>query len=261
MTVDNPFDLHGRTVVVTGASEGGLGRAIAHSLAAAGAKLLISDHPTRERELQSTAAQLSEEFDTVAWQVADVAAEADVGALHERSLAELGRVDVLVHQAGVMQRQPTLQTPLADWQRVIDVNLTGTWLMNRAFAGPMVSRGRGKIVNTSSVYAAIVGALPESAYYASKAGIANLTRGLAAEWGPHGVTVNCVAPGVFYPTRMTAALGDDPGRLDTMTGRTMLGRLGDPATDIGGTLVWLSSRASDYVTGQVIYIDGGWSAW
>lgn len=261
MSVDNPFDLHGRTAVVTGASKGGLGLEIARSLAAAGARLLISDHPSTSAELETSALELEGTLGPVAWHTADVADESDVVALHERSVAELGQVDIVVHQAGVMQRQATLDTSLADWQRVIDVNLTGTWLMNRAFARPMVARGNGKIINTSSVYAQIVGALPEPAYYASKAGIANLTRGLAAEWGRYGITVNCLAPGVFYPTRMTAALGDDPGRLDAMTQRTMLGRLGNPATDIGGPAVWLASAAADYVTGQVIYVDGGWSAW
>jgi gluconate 5-dehydrogenase len=103
--------------------------------------------------------------------------------------------------------------------------------------------------------------VPESAYYASKAGIANVTRALAAELGPHGITVNCVAPGVFYPTQMTAALADSPEQLAWFSQRTMLGRLGDPDHDIAGPVILLASEASAYMTGQVVYVDGGWSAW
>lgn len=256
MSGRDPFDLSGTTAVVTGASAGGLGIACARSLAEAGARVLISDHPGVKDELEAAAAEIN-----ALWKPADVTVESDIAALRDHALRELGGVDALVHAAGIMQRKPTLDTSFAEWQRVIDVNLTGTWLVNRAFAAPMIEQGHGRIVNTSSIYAAIVGPLPEPAYYASKAGVANLTRGLAAEWGRSGITVNCLAPGVFYPTRMTAALAEDPGRLASMEDRTMLGRLGDPAKDIGGSVVWLCSPAAAYVTGQVIYLDGGWSAW
>jgi NAD(P)-dependent dehydrogenase (short-subunit alcohol dehydrogenase family) len=173
----------------------------------------------------------------------------------------LGKIDILVHHAGVMLRRETLDTSVADWQRVIDINVTGTWLMARAVARDMITRGYGRIIATSSVYANIVGPIPEPAYYASKAAVANLTRALASEWGRRGITVNCVAPGVFFPTRMTQALAEDPGRLDEMAQRTLLGRVGDPAQDLSGTIIWLASDAARYVTGQVIYVDGGWTAW
>jgi gluconate 5-dehydrogenase len=113
----------------------------------------------------------------------------------------------------------------------------------------------------STVYAERVGPIPETAYYASKAGIVNVTRGVAAEAGRDGIAVNCLAPAVFYPTRMTAPLAEDPERLAWFRERTMLGRLGDPATDLSGPLLLLASDAGAYLTGQILYVDGGWSAW
>src|SRR5919202_3338161 len=132
---------------------------------------------------------------------------------------------------------------------------------SRRVAREMVRQGGGKIVNTSTLYTNIVGPLPESAYYASKAGVANLTRGLALEWGKQGINVNCLAPGVFYPTNMTAPLAKQPERLEWMRSRTLLGRLGNPEHDLKGVVVFLASPAADYVTGQVIFADGGWTAW
>ena len=122
-------------------------------------------------------------------------------------------------------------------------------------------RDGGRIINFSTVYAERVGPIPESAYYASKAGIVNVTRAVASEGGPDGITANCLAPAVFYPTRMTAPLADDPERLEWFRARTMLGRLGDPATDLTGPLLLLASDAGAYLTGQILYVDGGWSAW
>jgi len=254
------FDLTGRTALVTGAG-GGLGAHAAVALGAFGARVLVTDHPSRQEELRATSESLRASGTTADVGLCDVADEASVEGVVARAVDAAGRIDILVHCAGVMIRQPTFEMSLADWNRVVDVNLTGTWLVNRAVARPMTEHGYGRIINTSSVYASIVGPLPEAPYYASKAGVANLTRGLAAEWGRAGVTVNCLAPGLFFPTRMTAPLADDPGRLEQMAARTLLGRLGDPATDIGGTVVWLASAAAAYVTGQVIHVDGGWSAW
>ena len=172
-----------------------------------------------------------------------------------------GRLDVVVNAAGVMLRKPYDETTLEEFEHVVRVNLTGTWLVGREAGKVLSAAGGGRIVNLTTVYAERVGPVPESAYYASKAGVVNVTRALASELGRHGVTVNCLAPGVFYPTKMTAPLGSDPERLDWFAGRTMLGRLGDPDRDFAGPLLLLASPASSYVTGQVVYVDGGWSAW
>jgi gluconate 5-dehydrogenase len=254
------FDLTGRTALVTGAG-GGLGAHAAVALGTFGARVMVTDHPSRQEDLRATSASLDTFATTPDVGLCDVTDEASVEAVVAEAIDAAGKIDILVHCAGVMIRQPALEMSLADWNRVVDVNLTGTWLTNRAVARSMTTHGYGRIINTSSLYANIVGPLPEAPYYASKAGVANLTRGLAAEWGMAGVTVNCLAPGVFFPTPMTAPLAEDPGRLEQMAARTLLGRLGDPATDLGGTVVWLASAAAAYVTGQLIHVDGGWSAW
>ena len=151
-----------------------------------------------------------------------------MAAVFASVIAAHGRVDIVVNAAGVMLRKAYDETTLEEFDRVVRVNLTGTWLVNREAGKAMTPRGSGRIVNLTTVYAERVGPVPESAYYASKAGVANVTRALAAELGPHGISVNCLAPGVFYPTPMTAALAADPDRLEWFAARTMLGRLGDP---------------------------------
>ncbi len=264
MTVAAPhqlFDLTGRVALVTGAAPGGLGHFSSLALAAHGAVVVAADAPARGCDVEATVMAVRNNGGSASAATFDVAVDDEVNAAVNDIVARHGQIDILVHHAGVMMRGPSFDTSVADWQRVIDVNLTGTWLVARAAARNMVERGSGAIITTSSLYAAIVGPIPEPAYFASKAGVANLTRGLAAEWGHAGVTVNCLAPGVFFPTQMTQPLENDPGRLKQMSRRTLLGRLGDPATDLAGTVVWLASDAARYVTGQVIYVDGGWTAW
>lgn len=253
----SPFDLRGEVALVVGAAPGGLGERAARALAGQGATLAVADLADRSEDLARTA----EEDGATAHEV-DVADEAAVAALFDEVRDRHGRVDVVVNAAGVMLRKPYDETTAEEFERVIGVNLTGTWLVGRQAGITMTAAGsKGRIINLTTVYAERVGPVPESAYYASKAGVANVTRSLAAELGPQGITVNSLAPGVFYPTQMTAELGADPERLAWFGERTMLGRLGDPDTDFAGPLLLLASRASSYMTGQVVYVDGGWSAW
>ena len=250
------FRLDGQVALVVGAADGGLGAHAAHTLADAGATIALADLPTRADDLALTAARTGGSAHAV-----DVTDPASVTALVSEVESAYGRIDVLVACAGVMLRKEIELTEPAEWQRVIDVNLTGTWLLDRAVAPVMRRQRRGRIVNFSTVYAERVGPIPESAYYAAKAGIVNVTRAVAAELGSDGVTANCLAPAVFFPTRMTEPLRADPERLAWFADRTMLKRLGDPERDLAGPLLLLASEAGRYVTGQVLYVDGGWSAW
>lgn len=252
------FSLDGKIALVVGAGAGGLGERIAAAFADHGAVLALADREQRTDDLYATARRCGPRASV---HHVDVTDEQAIVALFDAVVATHGRVDILVNAAGVMLRKEYDQTTLEEFERVVRVNLTGTWMLNREAGRRMTPHGSGKIINLSTVYAERVGPVPESAYYASKAGIVNVTRSIASELGRHGITVNCLAPGVFYPTQMTAALEDDPERLAWFAGRTMLGRLGDPERDIAGPAVLLASAASDYMTGQVVYVDGGWSAW
>jgi gluconate 5-dehydrogenase len=256
MSAPDPFDVAGKVAVVLGAAAGGLGQRAAEALHARGAVLAVADLPGRRADLDRTAAACGGSVHDC-----DVTDESQVEALFDAVTATHGRCDIAVNAAGVMLRKAYDTTSVDEFERVVRTNLTGSWLVGRAAGRRMAEQGSGKIVMLSTVYAERAGPVPESAYYASKAGVANVTRALAAELGGAGVTVNCLAPGVFYPTQMTAALADDPDRLAWFSRRTMLGRLGSPDTDLAGPLLLLTSPASDYMTGQVIYVDGGWSAW
>ncbi|MER5179130.1 SDR family oxidoreductase [Streptomyces sp. NPDC002896] len=257
----NLFDLTGRRALVTGAAKGGLGAYAALALARQGAEVVVADLPSRGADLDATVGTLLAAGAKARALRVDVTREDQVETLVAHAADPDGRLDILVNAAGVMLRKEVFETSLDEWRRVLDVNLTGTWLLNRAAGRLMAERKHGTIVNFSTVYAERVGPVPESAYYASKAGIGNLTRSMAAELGRQGVRVNCLAPAVFYPTEMTAALGDDPERLAWFSERTMLGRLGVPGEDLDGPLLLLASDAGRYMTGQIVYVDGGWSAW
>jgi gluconate 5-dehydrogenase len=249
------FDLTGRVALVTGSSRG-IGAALADGLAGAGARVVLNGRDVAA--LESARADLEKRFpgqvEAVAFDVTDDDAVRDAVDDVE---ARIGPIEVLVNNAGVQHRVPMLELDVADWQRVIQANLTGPFLVARAAARHMVARGHGKVVNIASVQARLArpGIAP---YAASKGGIAMLTRTMCAEWGPSGVQANAIAPG-YFDTVLTSALVNDPAFDGWVRGRTPAGRWGRPE-ELVGTLLWLASRASDFVNGQVVHVDGGMTA-
>lgn len=255
------FDLTGEVAVVIGAGEGGLGARAARELASRGARVILADHHSRADDLAVTSASLGGENAVI---TLDVTHEAEVAQTIDLAYDTFGRLDVVVNCAGAMLRKEFDLTTTEEFERLMKINGLGNWLVARAAGIRMREHSPengGRIVLMSTVYAERVGPIPESAYYASKAAVANVTRALAQELGPHDIRVNCLAPGVFYPTGMTSALSEAPEKLEWFAARTMLGRNGNPDEDFTGPLVFLCSRASSYVTGQILYVDGGWSAW
>jgi gluconate 5-dehydrogenase len=248
------FDLTGRIALVTGGSSG-IGKAMAWALAAAGANvvLLARDHD----RLAAVAKEFSDDgFDaaTLACDVRDPTA-LDVAA--QAASSAFGPIDILVNSAGVNIRKPFDALTDDDWNATIDVNLTAPFRLTRALAPSMAARGWGRIVNIASQQA--VRAFGMSGVYgASKGGLVSLTRSSAEQWSRHGVTCNAIVPG-FVLTPLTAVASSDPARVAAMAARTLIGRNGAPG-DFIGIAVYLASDASAAVTGQTIFVDGGFSA-
>jgi len=248
-----PLDLTGKVAVVVGGTSG-IGRALVRGLAEAGADVV----PTGRRlDLVKEAASEVEARGRRTVRIAtDVADQASLEAALAATLDSLRRVDILVNCAGRTKRQPTLEMDDADWQGILDTNLMGTLRACRVFGRHMLERGSGRIVNIASL-ASFVALYEVAAYAASKAAVASLTKSLAIEWGPRGVTVNAIAPGVF-PTELNRALLDSPRGREFLT-RTPLKRYGR-VEELAGAAVFLSSDAASYINGEVLAVDGGFLA-
>jgi len=249
------FDLSGQVALVTGGSRG-LGRAMAAALAQAGASLALcartpGDLESARDELRAAGARV-EIFRM------DVLDPAGIQAAVDAALAAFGRIDILVNDAGVNVRKPVLELSPEEWDRVIDTNLRGYFLVARAVVPQMIARGRGKVINVSSILGA-VGLPSQLAYASSKGGVVQMTKVMALEWARQGVNVNAIAP-TYFETPLTEPLRQDPERNRFIVERTPMGRWGKPE-ELAGTVVFLASRASDFVTGQAIYVDGGWTIW
>ncbi|WP_066301981.1 SDR family oxidoreductase [Arthrobacter luteolus] len=250
---ENMFDISGRIALVTGSSRG-IGNAIARGLARAGAVVVLNglDAERLENARAAMAAEfggdriLARQFD-----VTDAQAAADGVAWVER---EVGPLSILVNNAGVQHRVPMLDLDVADWERVMRTNLTSAFLVGREAARHMIPRGAGKIINIASVQTDL--ARPTIApYTASKGGIRNLTRAMTAEWAGEGLQINAIAPGYIH-TEMTQNLVDDEAFNSWILGRTPAHRWGT-VEDIVGPAIWLASDASNFINGQVVFIDGG----
>jgi gluconate 5-dehydrogenase len=248
------FDLSGRVAVVTGASSG-IGRTIALAFAAAGAAVVLVAR--RVSLLDAVRDEIGKGGGRAASMPADLADRAEVKECGARAGECFGAPDILVSAAGTNRRKPILEVTDDDWDQTMRLNLDAPFFLAQHLAPAMIARGFGRIINIASLQS--VRAFADCAPYgASKGAIAQLTRAQAEAWSRHGVNANAIAPG-FFATELTAPVVSDKARWARMAARTFVGRNGEPP-DLWGTALFLASRASDYVTGQTIFVDGGFSA-
>jgi NAD(P)-dependent dehydrogenase (short-subunit alcohol dehydrogenase family) len=254
MSVLDLFRLDGKVALVTGASSG-IGLAIATALAEAGAKIVLVAR--RASELDSAKREIEAKRGSAAILPCDLGDRPALFACAAEAPRPFGAPDILVSAAGVNIRKPMLEVSQADWDTTLHVNLEAPFFLAQRLAPAMIERRWGRIINIASLQA--VRAFGNSgAYGASKGGVMQLTRAQAEAWSRFGVNANAIAPG-FFATALTAPVVNDPAKWRQMAERTMIGRNGERA-DLAGTAVFLASRASDYITGQTIFLDGGFSA-
>ena len=249
--VENNFDLTGKVAVVTGASRG-LGQYLGRALARAGADLVITSR--RLEDLRVFQQEIEGLGRNVLPLELDLRSLESIQTAAANALRHFEHIDVLVNNAGCNVRKPALDITWDDWNLVLDTNLRGTFFVAQAFARNMVERGNGRIINIGSV-TSVFGYAGIGPYCASRGGIKQLTMSLADEWGPQGVTVNCLAPG-WFKTKQNAVLYENEKWVEYITDRIPLKRPGQPS-DLDGAVVFLASDASAYITGQTLLVDGG----
>ncbi|SDQ28351.1 MULTISPECIES: 2-dehydro-3-deoxy-D-gluconate 5-dehydrogenase KduD [Brevundimonas] len=251
--MSNPFDLTGKVALVTGGNVG-LGQGIALALAEAGADIVsvaLSDSDDTVAKVQA----MGRRAHAIS---ADLTSIEPVERVVQETLAAMGRIDILVNNAGLIRRADAVDFTEADWDLVMNINLKTVFFMSQAVARLFIKQGDGgKIINIASMLS-FQGGIRVPSYTASKSGVAGLTKLMANEWAPHRITANAIAPG-YFATANTQALREDPVRSAEILGRIPAGRWGEPS-DLGGAAVFLASRASDYVQGAILPVDGGWQA-
>ncbi|MCS1382659.1 SDR family oxidoreductase [Lysinibacillus sphaericus] len=256
MTVLDLFSLQGKTAIVTGGGRG-LGAQIAQGFAEAGANVVLCSRKVEAcEEMATQLAQLGVQTLALA---CDVTKPEEIAHVVSKTLETFGKIDILVNNSGASWGAPAVDMPYEAWQKVFDVNVNGTFLMTQAVGKVMLAQKAGKIINIASI-AGLGGTLPDFmdtiGYNASKGAVITLTKDLAVKWGPSGININAIAPG-FFPTKMSNVL-IERGQ-DYLMGATPLKRLG-AENDLKGVALFLAAAASDYVTGEVIVVDGGMSA-
>ena len=253
-SIQQLFDLKGKNALITGGSRG-LGLQMAHALGEAGARVMLSAR--KEDELESAMAELQAAGIDARWIAADAAKEADIHRLADETLERMGDVDILVNNAGAAWGAPAEDHPLEAWDKVMNLNVRGYFLLSQRLAKKsMIPRRQGRIINIASI--AGLGGNPRGketiAYNTSKGAVINFTRALACEWGEHGITVNAICPG-FFPSKMTRGTLEQLGE-EKMASQAPLLRLGDDE-DLKGTTLLFASDAGKHITGQWLAVDGG----
>lgn len=249
---NNPFDLHGKTAAITGASRG-IGQAIASGLLRAGANVIALQRGPVPAPLEALAADCGA---TVSHVPIDLSSEASIAEAIGQAL-DLGAVDILVNNAGTQIRHDATKFPLDDFDTVMNINARAVFQLCQGFAPGMIERGHGKIINLASLLT-FQGGYRVPAYAASKGAVGQLTKALCNEWAPHGINVNAVAPG-YFATDMNEALLADDTRREQISARIPAGRWGE-AQDMAGAVVFLASDAAAYIHGTTLAVDGGWLA-
>jgi 2-dehydro-3-deoxy-D-gluconate 5-dehydrogenase len=250
--LEKKFGLHGKVALVTGSSQG-LGKAMARALAQSGADVIVNGRDAAK--LAPVVAEISALGVKATAIAADLGNRADVQRLIDQAIAWQGHLDILVNNAGIIKRTPAADHTDADWDAVIDVNLNGVFTACRAAGKHMIARGSGKIINIASLLT-FFGGITVPGYAASKGAVGQLTKALSNEWSSKGVNVNAIAPG-YMRTDNTAALQADVVRSKEILSRIPAARWGEPG-DLEGAIVFLASPASDYLSGHVMAVDGGW---
>ncbi|MDO3380708.1 gluconate 5-dehydrogenase [Gilvimarinus algae] len=247
------FSLQGKVALVTGATHG-LGMAMAMGLGKAGATLVINGHSSQEK-VDAALKEYRSAGITAHGYLFNVTDETQVNEAIATIESDVGPIDILVNNAGIIRRTPLLEMPLTEWEEVIKTDLTGVFTMTKPVAARMVERGAGKIINICSMMSEL-GRNSVGAYAAAKGGLKMLTRNMATEWAKYNVQVNGIGPGYFATSQTEPIRVDGHPMNEFIISRTPAGRWGDPE-DLQGATVFLASKASDFVTGQIVYVDGG----